>query len=231
MNLKLYFPIILVLVVLLLPGRAPAQSHDDISLGDLARSLRRSKGLPTNTVIDNDNMSQILDEVESRRLRGGLLFSVDGLGRNFQVSSPDVTCSLSFSAQSTSLIAAPAAPQNLPESDLRKLEGPATITGDTLQISVYNGTTWTLKEITVGLTILRQTYGDTAYSRNGQLVPAAAMAPVLAEKRPDMTVLLRLRGVAVPFTNAVFREILNSAPNPDQDWHWSIVEAKGIPPQ
>jgi hypothetical protein len=223
---------VLILAGMLLPGSAAAQSSaHDISLGDLARSLRKNKGFSANTVIDNDNMSRIMDEVESRRLRGGLLFSLDGLGRGFQVSSPDVTCSLSFSAQSTALISNPFAPQNLPDNELSKLEGPATITGDTLQISVYNGTTWTLKEITVGLTILRPASADSAHSAAGKLVPAAAVTPVLAEKRSDMTVLLRLKGVAVPFTNTLFREILNSAPSPDQDWHWAIVEAKGIPPQ
>src|SRR5207245_3719965 len=43
-----------------------------------------------------------------------------------------------------------------------KLDGPASIEGDTLQLSVYNGTAWNVKEITVGLTILRRSERQTA---------------------------------------------------------------------
>ena len=66
-----------------------------------------------------------------------------------------MTCDLSFSASATALLSDPYAPQELPEAELAKLDGPATISGDTLQLSVHNGTNWNIKEITVGLTILR----------------------------------------------------------------------------
>jgi hypothetical protein len=62
------------------------------------------------------------------------------------------------------------------------------------------------------------------------LVQAAINEPVTTEKRSDVTMLYHLKGVAAPFTTTQFREALNTMPGPDQEWHWAIVEAKGIPP-
>ena len=222
---------VLILMGLSLPVCVTAQSGDPtIPLGDLARSLRKNRGLPARTIIDNDNLSQVMDEVESRRLSGSMLFSFDGLGKSFQVSSPDVTCSLSFNAQATSLLSDPFVPRELPESELAKLEGPATIDSDTLQVSVYNGTGWNLREITVGLTILRRSDASTAFYGSAKLVRAAA-GVATGEKRSDMTVLYHMKGMAAPSTTTVFRETLNAAPGPNQEWHWAIVQAKGVPPQ
>jgi hypothetical protein len=223
---------ILVLASWLLPACLAAQAYDpDVPLGDFARSLRRSKGLPGRTVIDNDNLSQVMDDVESRKLSGNWLFSFDNLAKSFQVSSPDVTCSLSFSAQATALLSNPLAPRELPESELAKLEGPATITGDTLQVSVFNGSGWDLREITVGLTLLRHAEAKTAYYGTAKLLPATATSVQPAEKKSDMTVLYHLKGAAAPLTTTVFSETLGAPPGPDQEWHWAIVQAKGIPPK
>jgi hypothetical protein len=172
-----------------------------------------------------------MNQVEGQRLNGRMLFSFDGVGKNFQVSSPDVTCSLSFSAQATALLSDSYVAQKLPAGELAKLEGPATIDGDSLQISVFNGTGWNLKEITVGLTILRGREAKTTYFGPAKLVPAAATTVVPVEKPSDITVLYHLKGAAAPLTTAVFRETLGTVLAPDQDWHWAIVEAKGIPPK
>ena len=231
-------PITLVLLGLWLPVRVAAQSDPILvqsdqtgqSLGDLARSLRKSKAPPVHTVIDNDNLSQVMDEVEGQRLKGRVRFSFDGVGKSFQVSSPDVTCSLSFNAQATSLPSDPYVPQDLPESELVKLDGPATINGDTLQVSVYNGTAWNLKEITVGLTILRRPATNTAYYGSAKLLPATAGTAVPGEKHSDLTVLYHLKGSAPPLTTTDFREKLGAVLG-DQDWHWAIVHAKGVPPR
>jgi len=51
------------------------------------------------------------------------------------------------------LAVGPICAQDLPEGELAKLDGPATISGDTLQVSVHNGTTWNIREITVGVTM------------------------------------------------------------------------------
>ena len=235
MKLGLFFTVAVISLGLLLPVRLIAQSdNSDISLGDLARSLRQSKAPkapPAHSVIDNDNLTQVMNQVEGQRLNGRMLFSFDGVGKSFQVSSPDVTCSLSFSAQATALLSDSYVAQNLPAGELAKLEGPATIDGDSLQISVFNGTGWNLKEITVGLTILRGREAKTAYFGPAKLVPAAATSDVPTEKPSDITVLYHLKGAAAPLTAAVFRETLGTVLAPDQDWHWAIVEAKGIPPK
>jgi hypothetical protein len=221
-----------ILLGILLPAAGGAQSDgSEPSLGDLARSLRKGKPAPQHAVIDNDNMNQVMDEVQSRKLNGSLLFSFDSLGKKFQVSSPDVTCDLSFSAASSSLLSDSYVPQALPESELVKLDGPAIINGDTLQVSVHNGTAWNIKEITVGLTILRNSESAASRPGPGRLVPAAQTTTLVAEKRSDQTVLYHLKGSAAPLSTTVFHETIGTALAPNEDWHWGIVEAKGLPPQ
>jgi hypothetical protein len=247
--MKFRFCIVLALSLgCLLPLRAAAQSAEgDTPLGDIARALRRAKKAetaeqpkapqqPQPVVIDNDNLSKVMDEAESQRLKGNVKFSFSGEGKDFQVSSPDVTCSLSFNAQATSLLSDPFVPQSMPASEVVKLDGPATISGNTLQISVYNPTRWKVNEITVGLTILRSPDSSAGYYGSAKLRPASAndsgsAANSAGEKRPDLTVLYHLKGNAAPSTTAVFRESLGATLDPDQDWHWAIVEAKGIPPK
>jgi hypothetical protein len=231
MNFKQYSSLFLLLVSPLLSLGAVAQTDSgDISLGDLARSYRKNQGPPAHTLIDNDNLSQVMDEVQARKLGGGLLFSFDGVGKSFQVSSPDGTCSLSFSAQATSLLSAPFTARDLPDSELAKLEGPAIIDGDRLQISVHNGSAWDLREITVAVTILRPPDMTTADIGPSKLIPATADTIVSSEKRPDMTVLYHLKAAAAPLTTTLFQGSLDAAPSADQEWHWAIVQARGIAP-
>jgi len=230
MKCKFYLGITLVLLGVLLPVGAAAQSDDGVSLGDLARSLRKSKEPPAQTVIDNDNLSQVMDDVESQRLKGALAFSLDPSGKNFQISSPDVTCSLSFSANAAVLVVDPYVPLDLPQSELMKLDGPATIDGDTLQVSVYNGTDWNLKEITVGLTIVRVADSDENAFSAASLLPPPGANSAPAEKHSDQTLLFHLKGTAAPLATTVFRGRLSAALSPDEEWHWAIVQAKGIPP-
>jgi hypothetical protein len=225
---KFCLPLSVILLGVLIPLRGMAQSDGaEPSLGDLARSLRKGKPVAEHAVIDNDNLHQVMDEVQNRKLNGSLLFSLDGIAKKFQVSSPDVTCDLSFSASATSLLSDAYAPQDLPEGELAKLDGPASISGDTLQIAVHNGTSWSVKEITVGLTILR----SSEARGSARLIPAAETTNLLPEKHSDVTVLYRLKGSAPPSTTTVFHETLGTALNRDQDWHWAIVQAKGVPPQ
>jgi hypothetical protein len=230
MNCKHYLTLLfLVLIGLALPVLAAAQSDDnDISLGDLARSYRKSQGPAAHTLIDNDNLSQVMDEVQARKLAGGLLFSFDGAGKSFQVSSPDGTCSLSFSAQATSLLSAPFAARDLPDSELAKLEGPAVIDGDRLQVSVYNASAWELREITVALTVLRTPDLTTMEIVPSKLNPASAESIAAPEKRPDVTVLYHLKAAAAPLATTVFQATLETTLSPEQEWHWAIVQARGI---
>ena len=220
------------LMVVVVGSAAILAAQEEMPLGDLARSLRKTKGLPSHTVIDNDNMSQVMQEVESRKLKGAPAFSIDESGKNLQMSSPDVTCSLSFSAQATPLISEQIVSQELPLSELIKLDGPAAIDGDTLQVQVYNGSGWNVREITLGLTIVR--HGADTAAKSGvsaKLVTAATGSePVGAEKRSDVTLLYKLSGTAAPFVTTVFKEPLGIPLSVVQEWHWAIVRAKGTPP-
>jgi len=229
MTRKFCLPLIVMLLGCLLPSGSVAQSDGaEPSLADIARSLRKGKPAPEHAVIDNDNLHKVMDEVQDLKLKGKLLFSIDGAGRKFKVSSPDVTCDLSFSGSAASLISDAYAPQDLPEAELAKLDGPATIAGDNLQVSVHNGTSWNIKEITVGLTILRDSGTDSARSGSARLIPASETTTLLSEKRPDVTVLYHLKGSAAPASTTVFHETLSSAPTHGQEWHWAIVQAKGV---
>lgn len=224
------FRVLLVLLGLLCPVLALAQSDDTISLGDFARSLRKEKTPAAPVTIDNDNFLQVLEQVENQRLSASPLFSWNGAGNTFQATFPDGTCSLSFNANASSILTTPYVSEDLPQEELARLDGPARIDGDTLEVSIYNGSEWKLKEITFGLTIVRRAETTTAYYGNAKLLPATADAPEPRGKAPDLTLLLRWKGSVVPLTTTVLHEKLPAALTPGQEWHWSIVQAKGIRP-
>jgi hypothetical protein len=221
------------LAEMLLPACAIAQSDGEVSLGDLARSLRQNKAPKEPdepAVIDNDNLTQVIDDVEHFRLGARPVFTFEGGATHFQMSSPDGTCSLSFNANNTALLSNPYVSQDLPPGELAKLDGPANIHGDTLEVSMYNASSWNVRELTVGLTLVRR--DDTSADNYGaaKLLPAASDDAIPADKRSDMTVLLHLKGSAAPFATTVFREKLDETVDDGQEWHWAIVDAKGIPP-
>jgi hypothetical protein len=234
--------ILLILGMLLLALPLSVSAQDDpgeTPLGDVARSFRK-KTASSEAVIDNDNFSKAMEDAETRRAAGSLLvFSLDPEVKSLHVSSPDVSCSLSFTATSktTSLLSDPFLLDDLPRSELAKLEGPATIDGDSLQVSMHNGTSWELREVVIGLTIVRRPEpGDSiSYLGPARIIPTVAgnASPQVQDsfqKQPDVTMLLRVKGSAAPSTTAIFRTPLNFALFPDQEWHWAIVKAKGIPP-
>lgn len=226
-----------------------AQSEDrPVPLGDLARSLRKKKEqpqsapstaaqtpppvTPSKTIIDNDNFTQVLEEAESRHLANtSMLYSFEGAAKMFQISSPDVTCSLSFNGHVSSLLARPVVPIDLPDEETRKLEGPAVINEEGLQVSVFNGTRWKVEEITVGVTLVRRANLAMAHRGLAKLVPAASETTIVAEKPADVTTLYHLKGEAMPSSTTVFKAPLTSALGPDEEWHWAIVQARGIPPR
>jgi hypothetical protein len=212
---------------------ARAQETGDAPLGDVARSFRKKPASPE-AVIDNDNLTKVVDDAESHRAAGTPVFSLEAGGKSFHVSSPDVTCSLSFSAKTTSLLSDPLLLDELPRAELDKLDGPATIDGDSFEVSLRNGTAWELREVTIGLTIVRRAEAREIASSIGQarIVPAAAgnlpEGQEPSQKRPDVTLLLRVKGSAPPGATAIFRTSLNFVLFSDQEWHWAIVKAKGI---
>src|ERR1019366_471259 len=137
------------LCVLLCPLAASAQD-DAPSLGDLARNLRKSKAQQqpqqppdaARTVIDNDNLAQVMEDAKKARpvKQDKTVFSIDPSGNTLKVSSPDVTCSLSFNARANSLLIKPVLIEDLPLTELLKLDGPGSIQDESLQLEVFNGT-------------------------------------------------------------------------------------------
>lgn len=198
--------------------------EEDVPLGDLARELRHSKPADQADVIDNDNFSSMMDKAESERLDGQPVFAISPSGRTFTAVSPDGTCSLSFVGSSANRTPAAYIASDLPQDELLKLEGPASIDDGSLAVSVHNGTHWEVKEIVVGVTVL-QTQSNIEY-RPAVMGPA----PLNSEKPADLTVLYHLKGNSAPDSTTVFRGQLGGSFGDSKDWHWAIVGARGIPP-
>lgn len=229
-----------VIVMALVPGALAAQDDanaNETPLGDVARNLRKKTS--GQGVIDNDNLQTVMEQVAIRKLAGSALqYSIDSGGKTFQVSSPDGTCRLAFSANAKALLTSQYAQMQLPPSDLAKLEGPATIDGSSLQVSVFNGTDWHVSEVAIAVTLVTRAdaHEGAAAHGSGKLVPAVAKSAVQAPGKPaerpaDVTTLYRVRAAAAPATTTLFRTPLDSMIGPDQEWHWAIVEAKGYPPE
>jgi hypothetical protein len=233
--------LVALLFVPLLPLTALAQD-DAPSLGDLARNLRKNKleqqpqqppDPAAGTVIDNDNLTQIMDDAKNARplKQDRTVFSIDPSGSSVKVSSPDVTCSLSFNARASSLLIKPVLIEDLPLTELLKIDGPGSIQDESLQLEVFNGTDWDIREITIGLTLERKPGENAELAARARVIPAAeGFAPIAVERRSDVTLLYHLKATAKPFSTTAFHENIGITPGADEDWRWSIVEAKGIRP-
>src|SRR5713226_3473046 len=189
------------LAVLLCSPALLCAQEDEVSLGDAARAARKSKPPEEQKVIDNDNFAVMMDKAESERLNGKPVFSIDPSGKTFTMTSPDGTCSLSFDAKATSLISTPYIASELPQDELLKLQGPAVIHDDVLEVSLHNGTGWDLKEIVVGITELRNQPGAELHP--AKLLPVTDPTP--SEKLPDSTLLYHLKPTGAPASIPVFR--------------------------
>jgi hypothetical protein len=214
---------------------------DQPSLGDVARNLRRNKAQQQvelaqpqapPPVIDNDNLTQALEDVKKMKAAERVVFSPDSSGKNFKLNSPDVSCSLAFNGRTGSLLITPVLIEDLPLAELLKLDGPASIQDDSLQLELLNGTDWELREITVGITLERKPGENAESAARARVIPASQSlaSPVTVERRSDMTLLYHLQATAKPFSTTIFRETIGITPSPDEEWRWSIVEAKGIRP-
>ncbi len=220
-----YVVMILAAGLVVSPVAAQAQS-DDIPLGDLARTLRKNQP-PPRAIIDNDNLSAVMEQGQDKLWDSRVRVN-DAAMEVINVSSPDVTCALSFSGQKDALDER-SQPQNLPDDIIGLLSGPASIAGDRLQLTIHNGSNWEVREITVGLTLVHRPFDPLIQFDGGRLIPAVVNnAP--AEKTSDTTVLYHLKGAAAPSSTSLFQAPLNISMVPDQEWHWAIIRAKGIPP-
>lgn len=230
--------LVALLCVLLCPMAASAQD-DAPSLGDLARDVRKNKlqqpqqPNPALPLIDNDNLAQVTDDAKKARpvKPDKTVFSIDPSGNTLKISSPDVTCSLSFNARASSLLIKPILIEDLPLTELLKIDGPGSIQDESLQLEVFNGTDWDIREITIGLTLERKPGENADVAARARVIPAAeGLAPVSVERRSDVTLLYHLKAEAKPFSTTAFHENIGITPGADEDWRWSIVEAKGIRP-
>jgi hypothetical protein len=205
----------------IMPVFATAQDDpNDRPLGDVARTLRKESA--SKNVIDNDNLTEVMQQAESRHVAGpALKFLMAGESKDFRIESPDATCSLSFHANTKSLLSDQYAQMELPASDMLKLSGPATVEGDALTVSVFNGTDWHVSEIAVAFTVVKK--GERAEGLGEK-------AEVRPEKKPDVTVIYKMRAAASPSTMTVFSAPINLDLSGDE-WHWAIVQARGYPPR
>ena len=223
--------ILLLTTALALPCALKAQSEDgDPSLGDFARALRQSKQAQAGPEINNDNFSEMMRAADQQKPWDALKYSISSGGNSFQVSAPDVTCNLSFNSRATALLTDPFATSSLPDSEIAKLNGPARIDGDTFEISMYNGSDWTLREVTVALTIVHPSASIASYGP-GKLIPASVTSSDTDQKLSDTTLLFHMKGSAASTSTTVFQQSLQSQLAPGDDWHWAIIDAKGMPPK
>jgi hypothetical protein len=222
MTRRFYIALSVLLVSAALPVRA---QNDEVPLGDLARSLQKDK--PANeVVIDNDNLPLVMDRAQSERLEGKPVFSIDPSGKAFRMTSPDGSCSLSFDARATALISTPFVATKLPQDELLKLDGEATVHDGVMQVSLHNGTDWELKEIVVAVTILDQGLGASLEAATLRL--PTEISP--ARKSPDTTFLYHLKASGVAAAKTVFEGDLGDDLAQARNWHWALVGARGIPP-
>lgn len=235
--------VLLAALYVLAPLSASAQSDQEEtpSLGDFARNLRKNKAPQqpqqgvSHTVIDNDNLAQVMEDAKKAKpvKEDKTVFSIDSASNTVKVSSPDVTCSLSFNARAASLLIKPVLIEDLPLNELVKLDGPGSFQDDGLQLEVFNGTDWDVREITVGLTLERKPAANASLNANSgaRMIPAASGGTTTTvERHSDVTLLYHLKTTAKPFSTTAFHENIGITPGPDEDWRWSIVEAKGIRP-
>jgi hypothetical protein len=212
--------LVLLTVFLFAPLLRAQDDPNEVPLGDVARNLRKQNAQPAPQVIDDDNLPKVMEQAESRRNSGqALKYVMNGQEKGFHISAPDATCSLAFTANAKSLLSNQYAQMDLPPNELAKLAGPAVIEGDALTVNVFNGTNWHLSEVDIALTIVAK--GESS----GQF------QEVRPEKKPDQTMIYRIRAAGSPWERTVFSAPLNLELASDADWHWAIVQAKGYPPQ
>jgi hypothetical protein len=169
-----------------------------------------------------------------------------GESKDFRVSAPDVTCSLAFTANVKTLLSNQYSQMALSSDDVGRLEASATIEGDALIVSVHNRTDWHVSEVTVALTVVKTTasgagwsdaVGDAAEISQSQALQSQSIqseivqSQVRPERKPDSTVIYRMRAAASPATTTAFSAPLNLKLAADEEWHWAIVQARGYPPE
>lgn len=233
--------LLVVTAFLVMAGYASAQDDTgDLPLGDVARNLRKQNAA-AKPVIDDDNLSQALENTRPRNTLGdSFRYLMTGQTNGFQLAAPDVTCSLSFTANVKSLLSSQYAEMDLPPDSLAKIQARAIIEGDTFTVPVFNGTDWHISELGVAFTVVRKKVfavtgiPDLMGSSDANPAPLPDNDPlqqVRPEKMPDQTIIYRMRAPSPPWDRAVFTAPLNMDIPAGTEWHWAIVQAKGYPPE
>jgi hypothetical protein len=221
----------LALLAVIAPGAAAQDDPNETPLGDVARNMRK-KNPPGTQVIDDDNLPQVMERADRPRpLGAGLRFLMAGEGKGFQVSAPDATCSLSFTANVKALLSSQYAQMNLPPGEMAKLEGQAAVEGDALTVPVFNGTQWHLSELAVAFTVVKRVESRILLFGERPEPVENPFQQVRPEKKADVTVIYRMRAAAPPWAKTTFSAPLSLGLAPGDEWHWAIVEAKGYPPE
>ena len=217
--------------MLALPSALKGQSEDgDPSLGDFARALRQGKQTQAGPEINNDNFSEMMRAADQQKPWDALKYSISSGGDSFQVSAPDVTCNLSFNSRATALLTDPFATSSLPDSEIAKLNGPARIDGDTFEISMYNGSDWTLREVTVALTIVHPSPSTATYG-SGKLIPASVTSTRYGAETLRYHSAVPYEGIGRIEQHHSISAVSAESVAPGDDWHWAIIDAKGMPPK
>jgi hypothetical protein len=122
------------------------------SLGDLAREARKSHASPPVKVYTNEDIPQATNEViwRSAVMAPPATPAVSEASSETAAPSPikmrseDVECSFSFRAQPLIPHGKPEPTRmtELPASEVAKLDGTASIWGETLDVSIHNDTGW-----------------------------------------------------------------------------------------
>ena len=239
-NVGLFLVGLILLPSLLLVRAAAQDDPNEAPLGDVARNLRKKTAPSRQQVIDDDNLPQVMEQADKKDAsRSALRFLMSGDSKAFQISAPDVTCKLAFTANTKSLLSSQYAQMELPPEELEKLVGHATLEGDALSIPVINGTNWHLSELAVAFTVIKKRpahdggpFGDPGMGGvAGDPTDPNPFEQVRPEKKPDVTIIYRMRAAAPPWVRTVFSAPVEVEVNSGDEWHWAIVDAKGYPPQ
>jgi tetratricopeptide (TPR) repeat protein len=99
--------------------------------------------------------------------------------------------------------------QIIPPDDLKKLDGKGSITGSGwFEVDLYNGSTWTVNELTIMITVTNKHSNIDDFSR---------------KYKPS----LKLYHKGWPLTSSIYYEGLGFELKENQKWSWYIVEARG----
>ena len=111
-----------------------------------------------------------------------------------------------------------------------------SIEGDALNVSVHNGTDWHVSEIAVAVMIVKRSAPNATVARELQVwsryaTESAHQAELQTDKKPDITVIYRMRAVGVPWSVTTFSSRLQSDLGAGTEWHWAVMQARGYPPE